>query len=139
MRHVATSRPAELVWDFLADFTTEQWDPPTRQTRRTAGDGGVGTVYRNGSHLFGVDAPVTYTVVDHEPPRRLRLRGDAGRVQFLDTIEVHDVRAGRARVDYTVQFDVRGAARVLTPLAVLAMRRVADDAARQMGRVLDEL
>jgi carbon monoxide dehydrogenase subunit G len=138
-RSVHIARPPELVWDFLSDFTTtEQWDPPTRETVRVEGDGGLGTVYRNRSRLLGQDARVTYTVVDHDPPQVLRLRGDAGRVQFLDTIEVEPVDGG-TRVRYTVEYRLHGLARLAAPLFGRTMRKVADDAARQMGTVLDGL
>ena len=46
-RSVYTSRPAELVWSFLSDFTTtEQWDPPTQETRRVEGDERVDEIVR---------------------------------------------------------------------------------------------
>jgi carbon monoxide dehydrogenase subunit G len=135
-RTVHAHQPADVVWRFLSDFTTtEQWDPPTRRTERVRGDGGVGTVYHNVSRVLGRDKDITYTVVDHEAPTRLVLRGDAGRVQFLDTIEVHDL-GGETRVRYTVQYTVSGPAKLATPLAKRGMEKVADDAAQQMGRVL---
>lgn len=139
VRSVYTSRPLELVWSFLSDFTTtEQWDPPTRRTRRVEGDGGVGTVYKNVSHVRGRDVPITYTVVEHTPPHRLQLRGDAGRVQFLDTIDLQPL-ADEVRIRYTVDYRLRGPAVVATPLFARAMNRVADDAAVRLKTVLDEL
>lgn len=138
-RSVYTSRPAELVWSFLSDFTTtEQWDPPTQETRRVEGDGGVGTVYRNRSRVLGQDTEITYTVVEHQPPHRLQLRGDAGRVQFLDTIEVQRL-GSEVRVHYTVEYRLKGLAKVATPLFSRTMDKVADDAAEQMGAVLNAL
>ena len=138
-RSIYTARPAELVWDFLADFTTtEQWDPPTRSAERVAGDGGPGTVYRSVSRVMGHEVPITYTVTDRRDPHLLRLVGDAGRVRFLDTIEVQPLGA-ETRVRYTVQIATRGLARPLTPLLGRAMGKVADDAAAQMKRVLDAL
>ena len=48
-RSFVVDRPVEEVFDFLADFeNTESWDPGTVETRRTSGDGGLGTRYRNG-------------------------------------------------------------------------------------------
>jgi carbon monoxide dehydrogenase subunit G len=138
-RNVYVSLPIDTVWQFLSDFTTtEQWDPPTQRTERIEGDGGVGTVYHNVSKVLGRDKDVTYTVVAHEPPTRLQLRGDAGRVQFLDTIELQGL-GGETRVRYTVRYTVTGLARVATPLAKKGMERIADDAADQMSRVLSEL
>lgn len=138
-RNVYTSQPLEKVWAFLSDFTTtEQWDPPTRSTERVEGDGTTGTVYQNVSTVLGRDAEVTYTVVAHEPPLRLQLRGDAGRVQFLDTIELQPL-GEEVRVRYHVDYRLTGIGRLATPLAKKTMEKVADDAAEQMTKVLAEL
>ena len=46
-RTFTVPRPIEAVFAYLADFAhTEQWDPGTVETRRTGGDGGVGTTLR---------------------------------------------------------------------------------------------
>lgn len=138
-RNVYAKQPIEKVWRFLSDFTTtEQWDPPTRTTERVRGDGGVGTVYHNVSQVLGRDKDITYTVVAHEAPHRLQLRGDAGRVQFLDTIELQPL-AEEVRVRYTVEYTLTGPAKLATPLAKKGMDKVADDAAEQMTKVLAEL
>ncbi|MCW2817018.1 MAG: Polyketide cyclase / dehydrase and lipid transport [Nocardioides sp.] len=138
-RSVYTSQPIEKVWAFLSDFTTtEQWDPPTQSTERVEGDGGVGTVYRNVSKVMGRDKEITYTVVEHDAPHRLQLRGDAGRVQFLDTIELQPL-PDEVRVHYTVQYTLKGPAKIATPLAKKGMDKVADDAASQMTKVLSQL
>ncbi len=138
-RNVYTRQPVEKVWAFLSDFTTtEQWDPPTRTTVKVRGDGGPGTVYHNVSQVLGRDKDITYTVVAHEAPYRLQLRGDAGRVQFLDTIEVQPL-AEETRVRYTVEYSLKGPAKLATPLAKKGMEKVADDAAEQMAQGLAEL
>ncbi len=138
-RNVYTSQPLEKVWAFLSDFTTtEQWDPPTQKTERVEGDGGVGTVYKNVSKVMGRDKEITYTVVEHDAPHHLQLRGDAGRVQFLDTIELQPL-VDEVRVRYTVQYTVKGLAKIATPLAKKGMDKVADEAAEQMTKVLANL
>jgi hypothetical protein len=73
-RTITASGLQEEVWAFLSTFiTTEEWDPPTQSTERVSGDGGVGTRYRNISTVLGNDTEIIYTVVVHEPPRRLEL------------------------------------------------------------------
>ena len=88
-RTVVVSKPLDTVFRYLADFTTtEQWDPPTRSTVRSRGDGGVGTVYDNVSSILGRDVPVEYTVVGHDAPTRLQLRGRTSSMNMLDTITI---------------------------------------------------
>ncbi len=44
-RVLTVDKPAARVWDYLSDFTsTNDWDPGTVRTVRTAGDGGAGTI-----------------------------------------------------------------------------------------------
>jgi carbon monoxide dehydrogenase subunit G len=135
-RSVYTRQPIQKVWEFLSDFTTtEQWDPPTQTTRRVEGDGSVGTVYRNVSTVLGRDKEITYTVVDLRAPHLMQLRGDAGRVQFLDTIELQPL-VDEVRVRYKVQYTLTWPAKLATPLARKAMEKIADDAAERMTQVL---
>ena len=138
-RTMTTDTDPAAVWEFLQDFrSTEQWDPPTRTTLRISGDGGVGTVYRNISEVMGHDVEITYTVVEHEAPRLLRLRGESDAFTALDTIEVVPDGTG-TRVHYTAEFDFQGVARLAAPLAPLGLERIGDAAQEQMTRCLDDL
>lgn len=138
-RTIDTVAPAELVWEFLSDFTTtEQWDPPTVRTVRLSGDGGVGTVYENRSHLLGRDTELTYTVVEHQPLYRLQLHGDNDTVAALDTIELVE-RTGGTYVHYTADYTLKGVAKLAEPLGAVVLNRIGDQAAEQMQRCLDGL
>ena len=68
-RTLTVPRPIEAVFDYLADFThTNDWDPGTVETRRTSGDGGVGTTYANTSEFMGRKTELTYETIAHERP-----------------------------------------------------------------------
>ncbi len=71
-------------------------------------------------------------------PEGLQLRGDAGRVQFLDAIELQPL-VDEVRVRYVVEYHLTGLSKVATPLAKGGMEKVADDAAEQMAKVLADL
>ena len=139
-REVTTRTDPQRVWEFLSDFTTtEQWDPPTVRTVRTTGHGGVGTVYENTSRILGRDTDITYTVVESEPPRLLRLRGRSSSMTALDTIEVSPVEGGGTRVHYTAEFSLQGAAKLVEPLMPLGLKKLGDDAAASLQVHLDAL
>lgn len=139
-RTVTTDQPIEKVWAYLSDFTTtEQWDPPTVTTTRTAGDGGVGTTYTNVSKFLGSESEVHYVVTEHVPLERLQLKGDAGdSLSLLDTITFAREGSGTA-VTYHAEFEPHGAAKLAEPLMPLGLKVLADKVAKSMQEHLDAL
>lgn len=139
-RTISTSASPEQVWAYLSDFTTtEQWDPPTRSTVREQGQGGVGTIYRNISAVLGKEVEVEYTVLHHEPPRRLQLQGQtSSSMRMLDTITVRPHEDG-CTVTYRAEFYPQGAAKLAQPLLPAGLKKLGDDAAEQMKAQLDAL
>ncbi|GEP40272.1 polyketide cyclase [Nocardioides psychrotolerans] len=139
-RTITTHQPIEKVWAYLSDFTTtEEWDPPTVTTTRTAGDGGVGTTYTNVSTFLGHESEVHYVVTECVPLERLQLKGDAGdSLGLLDTITFARDAAGTA-VTYHAQFELHGAAKLAEPLMPLGLKVLADKVAKSMQEHLDGL
>ena len=139
-RTVTTDQPIQKVWAYLSDFTTtEEWDPPTVSTTRTAGDGGVGTKYTNVSSFLGNESEVHYVVTEHVPLERLQLKGDAGSsLSLLDTITFAREGAGTA-VTYHAEFEPHGAAKLAEPLMPLGLKVLADKVAKSMQEHLDAL
>ncbi len=92
----------DRVFDRLADFTsTEAWDPGTLETRRLAGDGGLGTTYSNVSRFMGRRVELIYETVTHEPPDEVRFRGVNGRTTATDWLRFSPVDDGAAtRIHY---------------------------------------
>ena len=139
-RTVTTDQPIQKVWAYLSDFTTtEEWDPPTVSTTRTAGDGGVGTTYTNVSSFLGNESEVHYVVTEHVPLERLQLKGDAGdSLSLLDTIAFAREGAGTA-VTYHAEFEPHGVAKLAEPLMPLGLKVLADKVAKSMQEHLDAL
>ncbi len=126
-RTITVDQPVEKVWEFMKDFrTTEQWDPPTVSTTLVSGNGGLGTTYHNVSRLLGKETHVDYTVVEYVEHERLQLRGDAGRMQLLDTITFEPTPTGTA-LTYHASFEPHGAAHLATPLLPAALKVLADE------------
>jgi uncharacterized protein YndB with AHSA1/START domain len=145
-RTIHTDASPEQVWDFLSDFTTtEQWDPPTRSTRRVEGLGGVGTRYHNVSHVMGRDIDIDYTVVEAVPPHRLQLHGSSSSMTMVDTISLAprsaDDGAGTRGtvVTYRAEFRPEGMARIAAPVLPRVLERIGDDAAERMAQCLRAL
>lgn len=138
-REITVTTARQRVWDYLVDFTnTEEWDPPTKSTTRTSGDGGVGTVYRNVSSMMGKDVEIDYTVVQCEAPRLLQLRGETGSMHMVDTITLEKTPAGTT-VHYRAEFHPEGAAKLAEPLMPLGLERLGDKSADQLERCLQQL
>ena len=139
-RTVTVAQPIEKVWDYLSDFrNTEEWDPPTKTTTRTSGDGGVGTTYHNVSEMLGSETEVDYVVTEHVANHRLQLRGDAGSVQLLDTLTFATTDSGGTSHTYHLEFDPQGAAKLATPILPVALKVLADKVAASLEEKLAAL
>lgn len=138
-RTLTVEKPLDRVWAYLTDFThTEEWDPPTMSTVRTAGDGGLGTVYHNVSKSGGKNVEIDYTVIAYEPQRRFQLRGDNPSVTMTDTITFEE-SDGTVVITYHVDFEPHGAAKLAEPLMPLALKRLGDSAGDSMLEHLQTL
>ena len=139
-RTVTVSTPLSKVWPYVADFTTtEEWDPPTVTTRRTSGDGGVGTTYVNVSRILGTEQEVHYRVVRCEASSVLELEGDAGSVQLHDTIHFASTPEGGTEVTYRAEFKPTGVAKLAAPLLPLALKLLGDRVAQSLAASLERL
>ena len=115
-RTITTDAPPDRVWGYLSDFTTaEEWDPVTTSTVREQGDGGVGTVYRNVWRMLGQELEIEYTVVEHDAPHLLRLRGSTPSLELEDTILV-EPRGSGSTVVYREEFTPQDVAKLAIPL-----------------------
>ncbi|GAA2077945.1 SRPBCC family protein [Aeromicrobium halocynthiae] len=98
--------PLDTVFDYVADFeNTNEWDPGTIETRRTGGDGGVGTTYANRSTFLGREVELAYETIVHERPHRVVLRGRNGRTTATDDLGFVAEGDGRTRMTYRITFD----------------------------------
>ncbi|TIC84893.1 polyketide cyclase [Nocardioides sp. GY 10113] len=137
-RRVPTRWGAEDVFAYLLDFSrAEEWDSGTVSCERVSGDGGVGTRYRNVSRFLGRETELDYVVervdADH---LTFVVVGRNSTVTSTDTVTVARSAAGSV-VDYRAEFEFAGLARVVGPLLGPFLKRLGDDTAAQLRRVLD--
>ena len=141
-RTLTVPRPVEVVFDYLSDFTnTNDWDPGTVQTRRTSGDGGVGTTYANTSEFMGRKVDLTYETITFERPTKLQFRGTNKRATATDTMTFTRASDGTAtEIHYRADFDFGRLVNLVAPLLVKPkLNRLADETVEQLRRTLANL
>ncbi|QZY29742.1 SRPBCC family protein [Nocardioides coralli] len=138
-RSVETQASPDAVFAYLSDFTnTTDWDPGTVSTELAQGDGGVGSVYHNVSEFNGRKTELRYTVVEHQPPNRLVLRGENKTVTAVDTMAIEPSGSG-TRVTYTADFEFKGLAKLVTPFLGGAFKKLGDEAEEGLREALAQL
>lgn len=139
-RTITVPRSTEAVFDYLADFTsTNEWDPGTVETTRTAGDGGVGTTYANTSEFMGRRTSLTYETLAHERPSRVQFRGRNSTATATDTMTFSDTGDG-TRVHYRADFDFRFPVNLVAPLLIRGrLEKLADEVAENLEQQLLKL
>lgn len=131
--------PIDRVFPYLADFSNAvDWDPGTVTCERVSGDGGVGTTYRNVSKFLGRETELTYVVEELEGNHKIVLRGSNDTVSARDTMVMRPDGTG-TEILYTAEFEFSGAAKYVEPLLRLPLKKLGDDAAKQMNAVLSRL
>jgi uncharacterized protein YndB with AHSA1/START domain len=136
---VTVDKPVDKVFAYLSDFTTTtEWDPGTVQTVRIAGDGDVGTQYRNTTRFAGRETQLTYVVHERVPNQRVALRGENKTVIAHDTMTFR-TSGGGTEVTYTADFTFKGVTRLLAPLLKPAVNRLGDRAEAGMRDALARL
>ncbi|WP_200938142.1 SRPBCC family protein [Aeromicrobium sp. Root472D3] len=112
------SRSTEDVFDYLSDFeNTNEWDPGTVETRRTSGDGGIGTTYSNRSSFAGREVELTYTTIGYDRPTFFSARGTNAQSTATDSMTF--TRDGdRTQIHYRADFQFRGIVKYLAPLVL---------------------
>ena len=131
-------RPIEEVFAFLSDIeNTELWDPGTLSTRRTSGDGGLGTTYDNRSRFMGRKVRLEYETVAHDVPTRFVCRGVNGRTTATDHMTF--TPAGeRTRIHYRAVFEFPAPWGVLAGLVLARpLSRLADTTIAQITSTLE--
>ena len=117
-RTFRVSRSIEDVFDYLSDFeNTNEWDPGTIETRRTSGDGGIGTIYANTSTFAGRRTELTYETIGFDRPTFFSARGTNKTATATDSLTF--TRDGeRTQIHYRADFQFRGIVKYLAPLVL---------------------
>jgi uncharacterized protein YndB with AHSA1/START domain len=153
-RSVTVAHPVDRVFAYLSDFTnTEEWDPGTVHTERVAGEGGVGSRYRNTSTFLGRKTELDYLVTELVPEEKLALRGENATVVAHDTMTfVRTVLggasgngaggaggAGGTTVTYRAEFEFKGVVKLVAPLLAPAFKKLGDEAQQGLRDALGQL
>jgi carbon monoxide dehydrogenase subunit G len=136
-RTFTVPRPVEAVFDYLGDFThTNEWDPGTVETRRTSGDGGVGTTYANTSEFMGRKVDLAYETIVHDKPRRVQFRGTNKQATATDTLTFTPVGES-TEIHYRADFEFGRLVNLVAPLFVKPkLEKLADETVEQIQRTL---
>jgi carbon monoxide dehydrogenase subunit G len=137
-RTFTVSRHIEDVFDYLSDFeNTNEWDPGTIETKRIAGDGSLGTTYRNRSEFMGRKTELTYETIAHDRPTFFSARGRNKTATTKDALTFTRDGDG-TQIHYRADFAFHGLAKFIAPLLVKPrLDKLADDTVAQMRRALE--
>ena len=132
---LAVDRPADEVFDFLADLRNESlWNPRVRQlTLTTPGPIGAGSVF-SGSYQ-GLGTLLT-TLTEYERPTRVGFRSEGSRADLAGNFTLH---AQGDAVSVVLDADVRpkGLLSLLAPLLAATFRRQNRAAAGRLKAALE--
>jgi len=129
-----------VVLDYLKDFThAEEWDPGTESCVRTDGSGPVqvGATFHNVSKIAGVSTELDYTLVELTADKVV-LVGTNDTATSTDTITVTP-SAGGSEVTYRADIEMKGAAKLTTPIVKVIFEKVGSDTEDQMTEALNRL
>jgi carbon monoxide dehydrogenase subunit G len=127
---VETPRPPDEVFAYLSDFsTTEEWDAGVIQAERVGGGAPVsqGTEFWLVAEFLDRKTPLTYRIIEHDPPNAVTFRGENSTVISLDRIIFEPSDAG-TRITYDADLALKGPLKLADPLLGLAFNRVGDRA-----------
>ena len=130
-------QPREDVFGYLSDFsTTEQWDPGVVEAKRVNGAAvGQGAEFRLVAEFLGRKTPLTYRIVEYDPPHAVAFLGENSTVISRDRITFETTAEG-TRVTYDADLALKGPLRIADPLLGVAFTRVGDRALAGLRRTL---
>jgi carbon monoxide dehydrogenase subunit G len=134
-----TPRPPEEMFAYLSDFsTTVEWDPGVVEAERL-GDAPVreGTEFRLVAVFLGRKTPLTYRIVEYDPPSAVTFRGESSTVVSLDRI-TFEPSDGGTRITYDADLALKGALKLADPLLRVAFKRVGARALAGLRSTLEE-
>jgi len=120
--HVRIERPADAVFDFVADLRNEpQFNPDASNIRQeTPGAIGLGTVWSEDFRRIG---RYETTIDQYERPSRLGFDARNPKTDALVRFSFAPVGEDATAVDCTVELRMKGVMRMLEPLLAPTIRR----------------
>ena len=134
---VDTPRPLEEVFAYLSDFsTTAEWDPGVVEAEQlTEPPIREGSEFRLLARFLGRETPLTYRVVEYDPPKAVTVRGESASVVSLDRMTFEPAGEG-TRITYDAKLSLKGPMKLADPLLALAFNRVGDRALAGLRKTL---
>ena len=134
---VDTQREGEDVFAYLSDFSSAaEWDPGVVEAQRLdAGPIGVGAEFRLVAKFLGRTTPLTYRIVEYNPPHAVTFLGENATVISRDRITFEPTGVG-TRITYDADLRLKGPLRIADGLLALAFSRVGDRALAGLRRTL---
>lgn len=115
-------RPADVVFDFVAD-ERNNYDPRVRDAQLiTAGPIGVGTQFRSAGASLGRSVEMIIEITNYERPRRLGSTTHLSSMQIYSDLAFEPDGSG-TRMRWSSTLEPRGLLKLLTPLLAAAGRR----------------
>lgn len=136
---IEVDRPIDQAFAFVSDFSNaERWDPGVKESRKESrGAVGVGSTFRLAVTFRGSTLPMTYRIVEFEPPRRVVLRGEGSTVGAVDEIQLEG-RGQRTRITYRADLRMRGLLALAEPFLRGSFDRMGKRAVAGLKHALDE-
>jgi len=122
---VTVSRPAQTVFDYLAEGThNRDWRAGVLEIARTSEDTGLGATYRQvlagpgGRRIDG-----DYRITTFDPPRRLAFQVTAGPARPSGVFELSETDGPATRVRFALDVNPSGLMKLMTPMISRQMQR----------------
>lgn len=134
---IASKRSVEETFDYMADFTSvTEWDPTAVEAEMLGDAPGQGTRFRVVVRIAGRDNEFIYTTLEYERPSRFVLRAESSTVISEDTVTVSAAPKGGAKLVYDADLRPKGLMKLADPVLGLLFKRLGDNAADGLRRVL---
>jgi carbon monoxide dehydrogenase subunit G len=135
---ILTSKPADEVYDYMADFrSVEQWDETVTEAKLVGNqEPGKGARYSVTFKFAGRENTFEYETLEAQRPNRVLLKADGGSVTSIDEITVREIAEG-TELTYDAKLEPKGLMKVADPALGLLFKRLGDNAAKGLARELD--
>jgi uncharacterized protein YndB with AHSA1/START domain len=135
---VESPRPVEDVFTYMADFSNaSEWDPSSTESKALNGAGPRrGARYAVTSEFMGREVPLTYEIVEIDPPRRVVLAAETDSVTSRDVMTFRSLPDGGTELTYDADLRLKGARKLFDPVFGIAFRRLCERARARMREVL---
>ena len=135
---VDTARPPDEMFAYLSDFSsTQEWDPGVIEAERLR-DAPIrnGTEFRLLASFLGRKIPLTYRIVEYDPPSAVTFRGESSTVVSLDRITFEPSERA-TRITYDADLALKGPFKLASPLLEVAFKRVGTRALAGLHKTLE--